>query len=141
MLDQFWLSQDWMKLERLNGWKLKKDGDRVILDLHARDKELYTVLLSCENYPAEAPSVVFVNSEGSRLDPRAWPRGTASFMDIVKPPQNCFLCMELTREGLQHHPDWRTQEKAWHKDRHTLMDLLNFLQRLLNGADYEGRGG
>lgn len=141
MIEQFWSSQNWRLLEKINRWKFKRDGDRVVFDLLAKDKESYSVLLSCENYPDDPPSVVFINEEGSKLDPKAWPRGATSFMEIVKPPQNAFLCMELTREGLQHHPDWRTQEKAWHKDRNTLMDIFNFLQQLLNGSDYQGRGG
>jgi hypothetical protein len=85
---------------------------------------------------------VFVNSDNSQHDPTAWPTGNQAFLEVVKPPQNCFLCMPLTREGLQHHPDWITTAsvESWDGNKHTLLDLLNYLQRLLNSDDYLKRG-
>lgn len=143
MLDKFWLAQNWEKLEKVNRWKVSRDGDRVIFELFAKDGEQYRVLLVCDNYPQQAPSVVFINNEGSKLDPKAWPKGKLLLAEIVKPPTNCFLCMELTREGLTHHAEWKSQEKSWHGERNTLLDIFNFLQRLLNSDSYgyECRGG
>lgn len=139
-LDDFLRAHDWDLLRRVNGWDIERHRDLVFFSLVARDGERYRTRFECSGYPDEAPSVLFVNTEGSTLDPTAWPRGTANFHAVVKPPPHCFLCMPLTREGLQHHGEWRTTRAAWNPGRHTLMDLFNYLQRLLDSTDYQGRG-
>lgn len=144
-LDEFFAARDWTAIEAANGWKVTRDADdgaRVILELSARDGERYRVLFVCDGYPDAAPSVAFVNVEGSKSDPRAWPRGDQDFHQEVKQPPNSFLCMPLTREGLVHHPDWATNSAArsWNGGSHTLMDLFNRTQRLLGEHHYLGRG-
>lgn len=144
-LDQFFAARDWTAVEAANGWTVTRDaGDsaRVILELSARDCERYRVLFLCDGYPAAPPSVAFVNAEGAKSDPRAWPRGDQEFHQEVKQPPNSFLCMPLTREGLAHHPDWASNVAAlsWKSGVHTLMDLFNRIQRLLGGPHYLGRG-
>lgn len=138
-LDDFWAAHDWVALERVNGWVVSREGERVRLSVLARDGERYLVQLGCDGYPATAPSTVFINEAGSARDKRAWPVGTGKFHEVVKVPDNCFLCMPLTREGLAHHPDWKGQPGAWN-ERSSLLDLFNYLRRLLNGPDYAGRG-
>lgn len=140
-LDEFWDAQAWSVLERLNGWKVSRDGDRVFLDLPAKDSERYRVLCLCDNYPASAPGVTFVSAEGSKEDPKAWPRGVGQFHQIVHLPPSSFLCTELTREGLVHHPEWKNHAKSWNGQRHTLMDIFNLIHRLLHSSEYQGRGG
>ena len=140
-LEEFWQSQNWNLLRKANGWEVSRAGDIVTLELPAGDGEIYRARCLCDDYPFKAPSVLFVNSENSKMDVKAWPKGKGEFMKIVKPPQNCFLCMQLTREGLQHHKDWANQPNAWNADRNTLIDIFNFLSRLLNSEDYQGRGG
>lgn len=144
-LDEFFAARDWAAIEAVNGWKVTRDaedGARVILELNARDGERYRVLFVCDGYPGAAPSVAFVSVEGSKADPRAWPRGDQDFHQEVKQPPASFLCMPLTREGLAHHPDWATNAAArpWKSGVHTLMDLFNRMQRLLGGPHYLGRG-
>lgn len=140
-LEAFLAAHDWDALRRLNGWELTRwAGAENLLrfSLTARDGERYHLLLDCSDYPDSAPSVVFVNDQGSKTDPRAWPAGTPRFYEVVKPPPHCFLCMPLTREGLTHHPDWNQdpQAKPWNKDANTLMDVLNYIDRLLGSKDY-----
>jgi hypothetical protein len=141
-LDEFMAAHPWETLEAANGWRLRRDGDRIEFDLTARDGEAYTARLLCDNYPRAAPSVVFVDAQGSPSGSRAWPKGNGRFFEVVKPPPNCFLCMPLTREGLAHHSDWLRDpaKKPWDAERSTLMDVFNYLQRLLSGPDYTGRG-
>jgi hypothetical protein len=144
-LDKFFACHDWAVIEATTGWKVtrdEQDAERVLLDLVARDGERYLVLFLCDGYPKLAPSVAFVSVEGSKADPKAWPHGDNVFLEEIKPPSSCFICMPLTREGLRHHPDWATsQVGAWNPSVHTLIDLFNRMQRLLSSDHYLGRGG
>mgnify|MGYP001568958459 CR=1 FL=1 len=141
-LDDFFNSHDLDFLHRINGWVVEAKGEAVLLELGARDGERYKVMFICDNYPTEAPKSLFVNDEGSSNEQKAWPKGNQQFYEIVKLPPNSFLCMPLTREGLQHHQDWKSNPSvnSWNSNRHTLMDLFNFIQRLLNSDNYTGRG-
>lgn len=141
-LDDFFNRYDWDLLLRVNGWIVETKEEIVTLELGARDGERYKVMFICDNYPTEAPKTFFVNDEGSSDDVKAWPKGNQRFYEIVKLPPNSFLCMPLTRQGLQHHQDWKTNPSvnSWDSGRHTLMDLFNFIRRLLNSDDYAGRG-
>jgi hypothetical protein len=59
---------------------------------------------------------------------------------VVKLPSESFLCTDLTREGLNHHPDWVGRSTAWDGTTHTLMHLFNYIHDdLLNSPDYQGR--
>lgn len=140
-LDEFMASQDWSLLKVANGWVVMRDGDRLQFELTARDEERYIVRLLCDDLPRRAPSVVFVDTAGSPLTMRAWPKGTGRFHEVVKLPPNCFLCMPLTREGLQHHPDWLQNPaiKAWRGELNSPLEVFNYLQRLLKSDDYAGR--
>lgn len=144
-LDALFAGRDWPAILAATGWSVARDEQdsvRVVLDLRARDRQPYRVLFLCDGYPSMAPSVAFINAAGSKADPAAWPRGDAAFLEEVKPPPNSFLCMPLTREGLAHHPDWAGSPTAqpWSADLHSLMDLFNHIQRLLNSEHYQGRG-
>lgn len=141
-LDEFMSAHDWELLKRVNQWEVERDGDLLHLSLAARDGERFRVRVRCDGYPVTPPSVVFVNGEGDPMNPRAWPKGGGRFYQAVKPPPACFLCVPLTREGLQHHGEWRTDpsKNAWTGDRHSLIDVFNLVQRLLFDPDYGGRG-
>lgn len=143
-LNEFFTSRDWAQLQAATGWKVSRDPDdveRVFLVLPARDGEVYRVLCLCDGYPQTPPSVSFVDEKDSKTTRSAWPRGNAEFDREVKPPPNCFLCMPLTREGLAHHQEWKTNPAAdaWNPTRHSLMDIFNRVHRILNGTDYLGR--
>ena len=140
-LEQFFARADLPVLLGMTGWSLERRGEVVTFGVTARDNERYRVRLGCDGYPASAPSALFINAEGQSADPRAWPHGDAGFLSVVKPPPNCFLCMPLTREGLAHHNHWKNENvNAWNPNVHTLLDLLNYLQRLLNSQGYLRRG-
>lgn len=145
-LDEFFSSRDWTALESLWGWSVSRDeldGSVVFLALKARDGEPYRVRLICDGYPSSPPSVAFVNAAGAKEDDTAWPRGSNELDQEVKPPPSCFLCMPLTREGLAHHPNWRTEfpDQVWDGNKHTLLDIFNRIQRLLHASYYTGRRG
>lgn len=140
---EFLAKHDWELLRAIKGWQVERDDanpDVVRLTLSARDGERYTVRFVCDGYPAAAPSVAFVNAEGSSADRKAWPAGNDAFHQVVKLPPASFLCTDLTREGFAHHPDWVNRPTAWKGDTHTLMNLFNYVQDdLLNSANYQGR--
>jgi len=140
-LDAFFADSTWQLPARINGWEVVRDGDLVYFSLSAKDGEKYRVRFGCDGYPGRAPSVVFVNQQGDKSDPRAWPAGDGQFQQVVKPPSHCFLCMPLTREGLEHHRDWASNPATspW-TSKSTLLDLFNYLHRLLNGGQYQRRG-
>lgn len=139
-LDAFFADSTWQLPAQINGWEVVRVGDLVYLSLSAKDGERYRVRFGCDGYPNSAPSVLFVNPLGDKTDPRAWPAG--QFHDVVKPPPNCFLCMPLTREGLTHHRAWSSNPAAspW-SSKNSLLELFNYLHRLLNGGQYQKRGG
>lgn len=145
-LDEFFAARDWNVIEAATGWKVVRDGANphlVRLHLSAKDGQAYIVLFVNDGYSQAAPSVAFINDEGSKVDPKAWPTGTKEFLDEVKPPPHAWLCMPWTREGLAAHAvDWsrNAATDCWDGDRHTLMDLFNRMQRMLNGPYYTRRG-
>ncbi len=139
-IDKFMASHDWALLERVKKWKVERKGHVVRLELQARDGQRYLLRCVCSGYPEQAPSVAFVNEEGSKTDPRSWPTGGQAVLEVIKPPPNSFLCMSLTLEGLDHHKDWAgdASKHPW-TSKNTLMDIFNVVQRLLDHPDYKGR--
>ena len=120
-------------IKRVNRWDIERNGEVVIFKLFASDGEGYIVRFLCDNYPFSPPGVVFININGEMMDRSAWPHGIGLFTEYVKPPDNCFICADLTREGVQHHADWKG---IWKSETHTLMDVFNFLHSLLNDPHY-----
>lgn len=142
-LDTLLASPDVEFARRVRRWQIERasnDSNIVFARLVARDAAAYRLLMECDGYPVVAPSVVFVDDAGNKQNPSAWPRGTDEFGQIVKPPQQCFLCTGVTREGLAHHPNWRGTAEGWDPARHTLFDVLALVQSLLDSPSYQGRG-
>jgi len=141
-LDELMASRHWARLGELYGWCARRSDDLIVVELEARDGEWYSVLLDCPDYPAVPPNVGFVDGEGSLMDPEAWPAGTPRFHEVVKPPPACFLCMPLTRQGMSAHQEWTSTSRvgAWDPERHTLLDIVNYVQLLLRSKQYLGRG-
>lgn len=139
-LEDFLATLDLGMLEKANGWVIRREGVLVRMTLRAGDGAKYTALIVCDGYPTTAPSVRFVDAYNNPNVRCAWPNGTPEFLEIVKPPPNSFLCMPLIREGLQWHNEWRTDsiKNPWTEE-NTIMDVFNFLERLLNGKSYTGR--
>jgi len=136
-------SQNWVLLQAIKGWQVERDAaatDVVRLTLPARDGERYIVRFVCDGYPGTPPSVKFADANGATSERTAWPAGNNVFYEVVKHPPNSFLCTDLTREGLNQHPDWKTKPTAWNGATHTLLDLFNYIQDdLLNSPNYQGR--
>jgi hypothetical protein len=141
-LREFITSQDWEILRAVKGWQIKRDDvapDVVRLSLLARDNERYIVRFVCDSYPELPPKVAFVDEYGADNILTAWPAGNTAFHEVVKLPPHSFLCTDLTREGFQHHPEWKDRLTAW-RSTSTLMDLFNYIQDdLLNSTNYEKR--
>jgi hypothetical protein len=144
-LGDFLATCDWELLRTIKGWQVERDGaapDVVRLSLSAQDGERYIVRFVCDGYPDLAPRVVFINAAGSASEGSAWPNGNATFYEVVKLPPQSFLCTDLTREGIAHHPDWANLPSAWNGQTHTLMHLFNYIQdEILNSPNYTGRAG
>ena len=138
-LDDIMGATNWNVLKNLKGWLVTRKGDVVTIEMSAKDSQRYHIALLCNRYPMEAPSVAFVNSQGNKMDRSAWPMGRGLLADILKHPPQAFLCTELTREGLAHHAEWKGLQTAWNGDHHTIIDVFNLIQRLLNSDGYTGR--
>ena len=143
-LAKFLATHDWALLHKVMDWQVERDGenpDVVRLTLPARDGQLYILRCRCDGYPETPPSVKFVSGDASESVMSAWPTGDTEFLQVVKPPPHCFLCTDLTREGLEHHGDWRSRPGAWSGTTKTLMDIFNYAHRLLKSKGYGGRAG
>lgn len=140
-LDDFWNGLDRQRLEDIQGWRFTRDDVLLYLSLPARDGQRYRIQFLCDSYRSKAPDPVFVDDNGSKMTRSAWPRGDAYFDQYIKPPPHCFICMPLSRTGLEKHPEWRQDATAevWNSQKHTLLDLANFFSRLLNSEHYSGR--
>lgn len=139
-LDSFWDSLDREFLDRIQRWQFERDGDLLYFSLLARDGERYRMRIDCDGYRSVAPNPVFVDSEGSKTSIPAWPRGDNYFDQYIKPPPNCFICMPLSRDGLEKHKEWYSMDiEVWDPAKHSLMDIFNFVQRLLKSEHYLGR--
>lgn len=139
-LDSFLASLNLESLKRVQGWELERHGALLFLSLGAEDGERYRIRFNCDGYALVAPDPVFVDSSGAKTDRSAWPRGDQYFDQYIKPPPNCFVCMPLSRTGLEKHKEWKSPGvDAWDPTKHSLMDLFNFLQWLLNSEHYRGR--
>jgi hypothetical protein len=141
-LGEFLAGQDWELLRTINGWHVERDGvstDVVRLTLPARDGERYILRCICDGYPDKPPDAAFTDVAGSTMERTAWPCGTAEFYKVVKLPTESFICTDLTREGLKRHTEWLGKGNAWNGSTHTLLDLFNYIQGLLNSNDYQGR--
>src|SRR5690348_14668555 len=140
-LDDFWTGLNFEQLKRVHDWDFEREDHLVYVLMPARDGERFRILFLCDGYRARAPDPVFVDSEGSKMNKNAWPRGDSSFDQYVKPPPNAFICMPLSRAGLERHAEWRNDPKAdpWDPKKHSLLDQINFIHRLLHSTQYQGR--
>lgn len=140
-LDAFWNGLDRQQLENVQGWRFTRDGEIVYVSLPARDKERYRILFLCGGYNTRAPDPVFVDDQGSKMTKTAWPRGDSYFDQYIKPPPHCFVCMPLSRTGIEKHPEWLQDPTSdvWDPKKHSLLNLVNFFSRLLNEEHYAGR--
>lgn len=138
--DDFWNKLDRDLLKAVKGWGFKRDGDVLYFSLPARDGERYRIRIGCDGYRAQVPDPVFVDANGSTTVMSAWPKGSDNLYQYIKRPPDCFICMPLSRNGIQRHQEWLTSNVGvWNPAIHSLFDLFNFFQRLLDSSDYLGR--
>jgi hypothetical protein len=108
------------------------EGRDVFVALRARDEERYLLRISVEAYLVEAPSCHFVNAEGMRDDPAAWPDDAPGtpFRTPV------FLCTRPVREYYVRHP-----EDPYGYGEGSLVAVVGTIFGALNAPEYAGRCG
>src|SRR6266545_4542628 len=124
------------------GWKIEPwplEAPRFYVAMTSDiDRESYTLLHECGDYPDEPPSIKCVNPETKDPnDSKAWPR-----CDGFRPPPTADLCLNISREGLkQLHPTWEKDPRlAWDRSGNPIWRVLASLQDRLNDrTKYHGR--
>jgi hypothetical protein len=118
----------------IDPWPLKVPEFDVTMTSRI-DRESYTLRIVAPDYPNEAPSIKCVNPDTKHSDdPRAWPK-----CDGFRLP-NADLCLPISREGFQTHPEWRNSEHAWKSSGNPIYFALSTIQDLLNNSSrYHGR--
>lgn len=99
----------------------------------ARDNRRFLLRCECSDYGEAALLGVFVDPKSRQCAADAWPQGDQTFAQWVKfsqPDGKRFICTDIDRGGLAHHPDW-TGRNAWKKYSNQLVGYLEFLSRLL----------
>lgn len=101
------------------------------------DREQYTLHFICDGYPDKPPSIRCVNDSTRRADdPRAWPQ-----CEGFRPPPTADLCLGISREGFQTHPEWANDPRyAWSGRGNPIWVALSAIQDRLNDrSKYQGR--
>jgi hypothetical protein len=137
---EHWDQVDWAAVHGGSGWQAERVDEVGYITMSARDGVAYRLRLECKGYPQKAPSAAFADEKGLVSNVKAWPKGSGDFGSAVHPPPDTFICTPLTREGLEHHPEWKSRADPWSVDKHFL-DVANYVQRLLSGPTYGGRAG
>ena len=96
-------------------------------------KESYVARLRWDRYPANPPSLKFLDGGGSETSAAAWPQ-CAGFR-----PTAYDACVNWTREGMALHPEWRTGAATrWDPSGNGVLRVLNLVQEALD-FQYTGR--
>ena len=120
------------------GWSISCTGAAAVeVSMQSTiDDERYSLRLLWSEYPDEAPSIGCFDPETGRADIQsAWPD-----CDGFRPSQQD-LCLPLSAEGFEAHPEWKTDPvKRWNADGNVLLRVLDELQAVLNArSHYRGR--
>ncbi len=118
-------------------WKLERVGDLEVfatMSSASTPSEHFQARLLWNKYPDEAPSLKFRDPATGRLDvPQAWPvvRGFR--------PQSLDACVNWCAEGLNLHPEWKTDPRwRWNANGNPMLWVLRQLQEELDQY-YQGR--
>ncbi len=123
----------------VNGlWALcEQHGDELLMTVTARDGVQWAIRLNCAGYWEDAILGRFVDRTTGLDTKDAWPRGSGAFEQWVKfnaADNERFICSDIDRGGLTHHPDWRGR-RAWQVKPNQLVSYLDFVSRLLRLPD------
>ena len=120
---------------------LDRSGDVLYVKFFPRAGDPYVMRLDCDEYGNRAIGGKFVDPATRTCISSAWPCGGPPFSGWIKwEPSNLFICWPGDRYGIQHHPDWASQQ-VWKRPPNQLIGYLNFIQWLLcnRGSGYTGR--
>lgn len=131
--------EEMLALPGASRWDLERDTQvplEVFCTMFPRTAlhERYKVRLRWTDY-STPPSVKYVDPQtGADNDARAWPNFDGSR------PGSFFLCAPFTKEGHDHHPEWRgASATRYEAPEDPLVSCLLQLQHLLDNS-YVGRG-
>jgi hypothetical protein len=139
------------------GWQVDMDWETGLCHVHLGctlrdgDKELqhnYLLRLSFDYYPREQPGVIFVNPAtreigSSETFERWWPNVDGNpWINIqinTGEPAKSYLCFQWTQEFKQTHsaPE-PTDPKKWDPQKHSVVGVVNMVQRALSSSHYKG---
>ncbi|VAW71874.1 hypothetical protein MNBD_GAMMA12-1808 [hydrothermal vent metagenome] len=112
----------------------------VIVDIVARNGDVYTLRLQCEGYPQQAPTGTFWNvGNNSQLEACRWPRGGQRVGKALRTDWQggAALYIPCDRTSIAGHDQWNQLYPAWiWKSRLGLVQYINVVWELLNGDDY-----
>ena len=117
--------------EEVKRWDIKQTPDSIEITVCVSSikelAEIYIARLRWDRYPANPPSLKFVDANGTENNPRAWPQ-CAGFR-----PASLDACVNWTREGFGLHPDWaKAPATRWDPRGNALFRALNLLQQTLD---------
>ena len=121
---------------------LAVDWPAVYIDLQARDGQKFTLRLTCDGYPAQAPTGAFWDyQQMTYLPATRWPRAGVHRGQALKADWQggTALYIPCDRQSINGHDQWRQLYPAWLWDQTVgLTRYLNVVSELLNGDDYVG---
>ena len=108
-------------------WNIVKAGPlEIFITVYPKDNpdEIFQARLLWQSYPDQPPSLKFRDIESGRIDmPSAWPvvRGFR--------PTSLDACVNWTLEGLNLHPEWRTDSNfRWDPRGNIFLKIVRTLQ-------------
>lgn len=125
------------------GWEINSPDElveKLVVEVSIRssvDGERYWLRFRCAEYPDQPPSIACFDRESGSHEVRcAWPHCQGFRADGTWD-----LCLPLSVEGYNAHPDWRNDPKrAWNPNGNPLLRVIDELQLLLNDPNkYSGR--
>lgn len=118
-------------------WTLEQAGDLEVwatMSPSGHPQDSFQARLLWREYPGEPPSLKFRDPMTGRLDlPSAWPQ-VRGFR-----PGSLDACVNWTLEGMNLHPEWRTDARyRWDCRGNVLLKVLRRLQEELD-QHFQGR--
>jgi hypothetical protein len=111
------------------GWRFDIDSERHVVYVLMRDRRRpdrsYLLQTSFDDFPARAPSCVFVDAQTKQITQSAWPPNVKHGDDALPG-----ICTPGTRE---FHEKWHLNDAAWpwNPERLTFLDTLQRIHQLM----------
>lgn len=112
----------------------------IIVDVVARNGDVYALRLRCDEYPLQPPTGTFWNvAEDAQLEACRWPRGGQRAGQALRTDWQggTALYIPCDRTSIAGHDQWNQLYPAWiWNPREGLVRYINVVWELLNGDDY-----